>query len=75
LYQRRAIADNGAGYFRAAICLDFGVCGIDLRVSSSRPNYAKGSDELCAFPNGAHNDQVDAASAAFRALIAADVVP
>jgi predicted phage terminase large subunit-like protein len=26
-------------------------------------------DELCAFPNGAHDDQVDAASAAFRALI------
>lgn len=25
-------------------------------------------DELCAFPNGAHDDQVDAASAAFRAL-------
>jgi predicted phage terminase large subunit-like protein len=24
-------------------------------------------DELCAFPNGAHDDQVDAASAAFRA--------
>jgi predicted phage terminase large subunit-like protein len=26
-------------------------------------------DELCAFPNGAHDDQVDAASAAFRALM------
>jgi len=26
-------------------------------------------EELCAFPNGAHDDQVDAASAAFRALI------
>ena len=26
-------------------------------------------DELCAFPNGAHDDQVDAASAAFRALV------
>jgi predicted phage terminase large subunit-like protein len=26
-------------------------------------------DELCAFPNGAHDDQVDAASAAFRALL------
>ena len=25
-------------------------------------------DELCAFPNAAHDDQVDAASAAFRAL-------
>jgi predicted phage terminase large subunit-like protein len=25
-------------------------------------------DELCSFPNGAHDDQVDAASAAFRAL-------
>lgn len=25
-------------------------------------------DELCAFPSGAHDDQVDAASAAFRAL-------
>jgi len=25
-------------------------------------------DELCAFPNGAHDDQVDAASAAFRAF-------
>jgi predicted phage terminase large subunit-like protein len=25
-------------------------------------------DELCAFPNGAHDDQVDAAAAAFRAL-------
>jgi predicted phage terminase large subunit-like protein len=25
-------------------------------------------DELCAFPNGAHDDQVDAATAAFRAL-------
>jgi predicted phage terminase large subunit-like protein len=25
-------------------------------------------EELCAFPNGAHDDQVDAASAAFRAL-------
>ncbi len=28
-------------------------------------------DELCAFPNGAHDDQVDAASAAFRALCVA----
>jgi len=26
-------------------------------------------EELCAFPNGAHDDQVDAASAAFRALV------
>jgi hypothetical protein len=26
-------------------------------------------DELCAFPAGAHDDQVDAASAAFRALM------
>ena len=26
-------------------------------------------DELCAFPNGAHDDQVDVASAAFRALL------
>jgi Resolvase, N terminal domain len=26
-------------------------------------------DELCAFPNGAHDDQVDAASSAFRALM------
>jgi predicted phage terminase large subunit-like protein len=26
-------------------------------------------DELCAFPSGAHDDQVDAASAAFRALV------
>jgi predicted phage terminase large subunit-like protein len=26
-------------------------------------------EELCAFPNGAHDDQVDAASAAFRALL------
>jgi predicted phage terminase large subunit-like protein len=26
-------------------------------------------EELCAFPNGAHDDQVDAASAAFRALM------
>lgn len=26
-------------------------------------------DELCAFPSGAHDDQVDAASAAFRALL------
>ena len=26
-------------------------------------------EELCAFPSGAHDDQVDAASAAFRALI------
>lgn len=26
-------------------------------------------DELCAFPNGAHDDQVDATSAAFRALL------
>jgi predicted phage terminase large subunit-like protein len=26
-------------------------------------------DELCAFPNGAHDDQVDAAAAAFRALV------
>jgi predicted phage terminase large subunit-like protein len=26
-------------------------------------------DELCAFPNAAHDDQVDAASAAFRALL------
>jgi predicted phage terminase large subunit-like protein len=26
-------------------------------------------DELCAFPNGAHDDQVDAASAAFRSLL------
>jgi predicted phage terminase large subunit-like protein len=26
-------------------------------------------EELCAFPNGAHDDQVDAVSAAFRALI------
>jgi predicted phage terminase large subunit-like protein len=26
-------------------------------------------DELCAFPSGAHDDQVDAASAAFRALM------
>ena len=26
-------------------------------------------DELCAFPNGAHDDQVDAASVAFRALV------
>jgi predicted phage terminase large subunit-like protein len=26
-------------------------------------------DELCAFPNAAHDDQVDAASAAFRALV------
>ena len=26
-------------------------------------------DELCSFPNGAHDDQVDAASAAFRALL------
>ena len=26
-------------------------------------------DELCAFPNGAHDDQIDAASAAFRALV------
>ena len=25
-------------------------------------------DELCAFPNGAYDDQVDAAAAAFRAL-------
>jgi predicted phage terminase large subunit-like protein len=25
-------------------------------------------EELCAFPNGAHDDQVDAASAAFRTL-------
>jgi predicted phage terminase large subunit-like protein len=25
-------------------------------------------DELCAFPNGAHDDQVDAATAAFRVL-------
>jgi predicted phage terminase large subunit-like protein len=27
-------------------------------------------DELCAFPNGAHDDQVDAASAAFRGVLA-----
>ena len=26
-------------------------------------------DELCAFPNGAHDDQVDGASAAFRSLL------
>jgi predicted phage terminase large subunit-like protein len=26
-------------------------------------------EELCAFPNGAHDDQVDAASAACRALV------
>jgi predicted phage terminase large subunit-like protein len=26
-------------------------------------------DELCAFPNGVHDDQVDAASAALRALV------
>ena len=26
-------------------------------------------DELCAFPAGAHDDQVDAATAAFRALL------
>jgi predicted phage terminase large subunit-like protein len=26
-------------------------------------------NELCAFPNAAHDDQVDAASAAFRALV------
>jgi predicted phage terminase large subunit-like protein len=26
-------------------------------------------DELCAFPNGAHDDQVDAAAAAYRALM------
>jgi predicted phage terminase large subunit-like protein len=26
-------------------------------------------DELCAFPNGAHDDQVDAVSAAFRTLV------
>jgi predicted phage terminase large subunit-like protein len=26
-------------------------------------------DELCAFPNGSHDDQVDAASAAFRTLM------
>jgi predicted phage terminase large subunit-like protein len=26
-------------------------------------------DELCAFPNGAHDDQVDAVAAAFRALV------
>jgi predicted phage terminase large subunit-like protein len=26
-------------------------------------------EELCAFPNGAHDDQVDAASAALRALV------
>jgi predicted phage terminase large subunit-like protein len=26
-------------------------------------------EELCAFPNGAHDDQVDAATAAFRALL------
>ena len=26
-------------------------------------------DELCAFPSGAHDDQVDAASAAFRTLV------
>ena len=26
-------------------------------------------EELCAFPNGAHDDQVDAASAAFRTLM------
>ncbi len=26
-------------------------------------------EELCAFPNGAHDDQVDAASAAFRVLV------
>jgi len=26
-------------------------------------------EELCAFPAGAHDDQVDAASAAFRALL------
>jgi predicted phage terminase large subunit-like protein len=26
-------------------------------------------DELCAFPNGVHDDQVDAASAAFRAVM------
>jgi len=26
-------------------------------------------EELCAFPNGAHDDQVDAASAAFRAVM------
>jgi predicted phage terminase large subunit-like protein len=26
-------------------------------------------EELCAFPNGAHDDQVDAASAAFRSLV------
>ncbi len=26
-------------------------------------------EELCAFPSGAHDDQVDAASAAFRALL------
>jgi predicted phage terminase large subunit-like protein len=26
-------------------------------------------EELCAFPNGAHDDQVDAAAAAFRALL------
>lgn len=26
-------------------------------------------EELCAFPSGAHDDQVDAASAAFRALM------
>lgn len=26
-------------------------------------------EEFCAFPNGAHDDQVDAASAAFRALL------
>jgi predicted phage terminase large subunit-like protein len=26
-------------------------------------------DELCAFPNGVHDDQVDASSAAFRAVM------
>jgi predicted phage terminase large subunit-like protein len=26
-------------------------------------------EELCAFPNGAHDDQVDAVSAAFRSLV------
>lgn len=32
-------------------------------------------DELCSFPSGAHDDQVDAASAAFRALVISPNVP
>jgi predicted phage terminase large subunit-like protein len=32
-------------------------------------------EELCAFPNGAHDDMVDAASAAFRALVSTPNTP